>query len=192
MQNDLFKTENVSILEHLNNKYKNGQAIYFPGNTPSLKNNKEIRPLNTKLCVCHKKELYKGNDKIWYCQVTNQPAQRYVRHQLMPSDRVTDYVKSIASNFIIQRPQWLSMIHHRRKPYQLGFYCVRDSKRAFDFDNAHQVILDQMQQHRWIDKDDSMNVMSEPIGYHINPYKPCIIITLMDDFIVNWKKERYW
>ena len=66
--------------------------------------------------------------------------------------------------------QWTGkeMIKGKEKPYKVGFYFIRDSKRKFDYINAAQLPLDLMQDYDWIEDDDSSNIIPVFLGYEVD------------------------
>lgn len=97
--------------------------IFISGNVPSSKNSKQFVTLKT------------GN-KI-----------------LINSKIVRDYVKNHCDEWWKNTSKFMEMIKGKEKPYKIGFYFIRDSKRKFDYINAAQLPLDLMQDYDWIDDD---------------------------------------
>ncbi len=74
--------------------------------------------------------------------------------------------KTIANNKI--KFKFQEMIKGKEKPYKIGFYFIRDSRRAFDYINALQLPLDLMQDFAWIDDDNMENVIPIILGYEVD------------------------
>lgn len=111
--------------------------IFISGNVPSSKNSKQFVTLKT------------GN-KI-----------------LINSKIVRDYVKNHCDEWWKNTSKFKEMIKGKEKPYKIGFYFIRDSKRKFDYINAAQLPLDLMQDYDWID-DDVNNVIPVFLGYEVD------------------------
>jgi hypothetical protein len=68
-----------------------------------------------------------------------------------------------------------------KKPYRIGFFFVRDSRRKFDFINSMQIILDLLVAHDVLDDDDCDNVVPymlllDGLWYRVNPSNPGVIL----------------
>lgn len=177
------KENNYNIIVALRRKLENNKAVFFRGNTPSLKNNKQIIHLNTKMCVCHKdinKPMYKDHDGLWKCAVTGKPTQRYVRASLASSKQVQEYEEDMKPFFLQKKIIW-DKFKPDYYPINLGLYFVRNSNRTFDYINAAQIIMDQMQKYNYIKEDNIIYVKPFFLGYHVDPKNPCCIMTEMDD-----------
>lgn len=52
-----------------------------------------------------------------------------------------------------QKAAFRRAISKKDKPYKIGFFFIRDSRRKFDLPNPLQAIFDAMVFHDWIDDD---------------------------------------
>jgi ribosomal protein L37AE/L43A len=187
MQKDL----NSDMLEYLRELYNNKKTVFIKGNTPSLKNSKEIMQLFTKNSVCHKAPLYKNNDGVWYCTKCNQPAQRLTRPTLIASKTVLAFKKETEGLWLQNKPKWVEMRKDKPNPFVIGFYFIRKSKHSFDYNNASHILLDLMTDYQYYVDDDMIHVIPEFLGYHYDKENPGAIITFMDPTLYKLKQERY-
>ena len=121
----------------INNKIDD--LIFIPFNTPSLKNSK----VKTSRGIFSSKTVKKYLNKLGI--------QAY-----SPSKKIVKgYVKK--ENLIeLLRPKFEAVLEGKEPPFDIGLHFVRDSKRAFDFNNASQIIADLLVAHNII-HDDNMN-----------------------------------
>jgi hypothetical protein len=167
----------LEILEY----YKNKDALFIPGNTPSLKNSKEIFQQYTGKSSCCNAPYIKLAVKQYKCTACNNACQLGKRPILVPSKNVMDYVESIKDFFVINRIRWNDLIRGKQLPIKIGFYFVRESAREFDFDNAGQVLQDQFKAHGWITDDSMINIMTYPLGTHKDKMNAGVYIVVLDD-----------
>jgi len=79
----------------------------------------------------------------------------------------------------LNRNKFLEMIKDKPKPYFIGMYFIRDSKRKFDFQNACQLPFDLMQKYGWLENDDSSSVVPVFLGYHVDKSSCGVQITVL-------------
>ena len=165
--------------------HRERRAIFIPGNTPSLKNSKEIMQIPTKQSACCSRwggTMVKLSD-VWSCSKCKKPAQRLFRATLMPSKAVQKFQKEKVATFKDNLPTWKEMAKDIKTPYRIGYYFIRESMRVFDYINAAHIIQDEMAKYGYYE-DDNMNfVVPEFLGYHYNKEKPGCIITLANQNI---------
>lgn len=183
---------NKEMIDYLREKMASNMAIFIPGNTPSLKNSKEIGQIPTKLSVCHNSLLEKRGN-LWYCTKCNQVAQRKFRTILRPSKTVMDYQKATQYSFNVNRSTWFKMITDKDTPHRVGFYFIRKSMHEFDYQNIVHVLADMMvsDDNKWLKDDSTLYFMPEFLGFHHNPEKPGCIITLYDNKLNEIKNKIY-
>ena len=112
--------------------------IFISGNVPSSKNSKQF-------------VTFKTGEKM-----------------LINSKTVRNYIKNHCDEWWENTGKFKEMIKEKEKPYKIGFYFIRDSKRKFDYINAAQLPLDLMQDYGWIDDDDVNNVIPVFLGYEVD------------------------
>lgn len=132
--------------------------IFIPINTPSSKNSKQIG------FIFKGKGL--GKKKI---------------PTLRNSDLVTKYKKDTEILWATYSKNFHRMIEGLDKPYYLGLYFVRDSKRRYDFINAAQIVCDLMQTYSWVEDDDSTNITPVFLGSSVNKDVPGVYICILKD-----------
>lgn len=123
--------------------------IFISGNVPSSKNSKQFVTFKTG------------------------------KKMLINSKTVRNYIKNHCDEWWENTGKFKEMIKEKEKPYKIGFYFIRDSKRKFDYINAAQLPLDLMQDYNWIDDDDVNNVIPVFLGYEVDKEKPGLRIEIL-------------
>ncbi len=115
-------------------------AIFIPGNVPSLKNSK----------VKTRHGIFASKTVVSYLRSLG--IQKYS----VSRKEVTGYKdKSRPNKFEAFRKEIGELINEKG-PHKIGFHFVRKSKHKFDFHNAVQIIADLMVAHDFIE-DDNMD-----------------------------------
>ncbi|MDK4479942.1 hypothetical protein [Fusobacterium necrophorum] len=112
--------------------------IFIAGNVPSSKNSKEI---------CWNKNMKRPI-------LTNS---KTVKNYLKAHEHEWKNPKTIK--------EFKKKLEGKEKPYRIGFYFIRDSRRKFDFINAAQLPCDLMARHGWIDDDNANEIVPVFLGY---------------------------
>ena len=123
--------------------------IFINGNVPSSKNSKQFVTFKTG------------------------------KKMLINSKTVRNYIKNHSDEWCENSSKFKEMIKGKEKPYKIGFYFIRDSKRKFDYINAAQLPLDLMQDYNWIDDDDVNNVIPVFLGYEVDKENPGVRIEIL-------------
>ena len=89
------------------------------------------------------------------------------------------YKKYSADDWWQNGIKFKEMIKGKEKPYRVGFYFIRDSKRKFDYINAAQLPLDLMQEFDWLEDDNMENVIPVFLGYEVDKENPGIRIEIL-------------
>lgn len=113
----------------------------------------------------------------------NVPSSKNSKHwtgkMLINSKTVMKYKKYSADDWWRNGIKFKEMIKGKEKPYRIGFYFIRDSKRKFDYINAAQLPLDLMQEYDWLDDDNMENVIPVFLGYEVDKENPGIRIEIL-------------
>ncbi len=120
--------------------------IFIQGNVPSLKNSK----VKTSRGIFPSKTVTK--------YLRSLGIQAYSASK----KTVTEY-KTKENEFESKTKDLRDYLKSKTYPVEIYFHFVRDSKRAFDFNNANQIILDLLTAHKII-PDDNMDYII-PIPY---------------------------
>jgi len=171
------------MINYLRSLHREGRAIFIPGNTPSLKNSKEIMQIPTKLSACCSRwggKMVKIDD-VWTCSKCEKPAARLFRATLMPSKAVCTFQQNKKSDFKRLLPTWNKMIKDINPPYRIGYYFIRESMRVFDYINAAHIIQDMMATYEYYEDDNVNFVIPEFLGYHWNKERPGCIVTVINN-----------
>jgi len=99
---------------------------------------------------------------------------------LVSSKTTQSYTKATSDFYSIYKHQFKEMVKDQPKPYKIGFYFIRDSKRRFDFVNVAQCPLDMMVKHGWIDDDNADEVIPVFLGYDVDKQKAGLEITIIN------------
>ena len=128
--------------------------IYIEGNIPSLKNSKQIfkNARTGKMFITSSKTVKKYME-IYGSQWENEKTIK----------KFKELVKDL------------------KKPYRVGFYFIRDSKRKFDYINALQLPLDLMTANGWIDDDNCDEIIPVVLGYEVDKTNPGVRIEIFSD-----------
>ena len=99
---------------------------------------------------------------------SSKNSKQWTGKRLINSKTVMRYKKNTADEWWKGGIKFREMIKGKEKPYRIGFYFIRDSKRKFDYINAAQLPLDLMQEFGWIEDDDTTNVIPVFLGYEVD------------------------
>lgn len=110
---------------------------------------------------------------------SSKNSKRWTGKRLINSETVMKYKKNTADEWWQQGIKFREMLKGKEKPYRIGFYFIRDSKRKFDYINAAQLPLDLMQDYDWIEDDDSKNVIPVFLGYEVDKSNAGVIIEVL-------------
>lgn len=124
--------------------------IFIKGNVPSSKNSKQI---------------FK-NQKTGKMFITS-------------SKTVKAYLSNFEYQYDIFAKEFKKEIKSRAKPYKIGFYFVRDSKRKFDYININQIVQDLMVQHGWLLDDNCEELIPVFLGYEVDKSNPGVRIEVL-------------
>lgn len=117
---------------------------------------------------------------------SSKNSKQWTGNALISSKTVRNYLKNYEFQYKIFRNDFKKLLLGKEKPYFIGFYFIRDSKRKFDYHNAVQLPFDLMVKHGWIDDDNITEVNGINLGYEVNKNNAGVIITVLDN---NFKNE---
>lgn len=110
---------------------------------------------------------------------SSKNSKQWTGKMLINSKTVRNYIKNHCDEWWKNTEKFKEMIKGKEKPYRIGFYFIRDSKRKFDYINAAQLPLDLMQDYDWIDDDDVNNVIPVFLGYEVDKKNPGVRIEIL-------------
>lgn len=110
---------------------------------------------------------------------SSKNSKQWTGKMLINSKTVRNYMKNHCDEWLKNTGKFKEMIKGKEKPYRIGFYFIRDSKRKFDYINAAQLPLDLMQDYDWIDDDDVNNVIPVFLGYEVDKKNPGVRIKIL-------------
>ena len=99
---------------------------------------------------------------------SSKNSKQWTGRRLVNSKTVNKYKKNHCDEWYENSNKFKQLVKDKEKPYRIGFYFIRDSKRNFDYVNAAQLPLDLMQDYDWIEDDDSKNVIPVFLGYEVD------------------------
>jgi hypothetical protein len=125
--------------------------------------------------------LYKESEGIFipFNVSSSKNSKRWTGKALIKSVTAMKYVRLTARFWIEYKKDFIKLLENKSKPYKIGLYFIRDSKRRFDYINAAQLPLDLMQTYGWLEDDDSKNVVPIFEGFHIDKEKAGLIIKVL-------------
>ena len=113
--------------------------IFIPSNVPSLKNSK-----------------IKSSRGIFPSKTVKKYLQNLGIQQYSASKKTVVNYKTRDNKIELLRDRFKQVLEGKTPPFEIGFHFVRSSKRAFDFNNATQILADIFVAHGFI-HDDSMD-----------------------------------
>jgi hypothetical protein len=166
------------LIQRIALRYKRHQAIWIPGNVPSLKNSKEIFQIYRTSSTCCKAPMLKtkvSGDLRYFCSKCRKP-QPLKRPIITSSKTIKTYKENSMDNYFDNLYVWKSLTRKMNPPFILGIFHVRDSKRSFDYGNASEVILDAMTEMKYWEDDISDIVVPLHLGYIIDKTAPGVFL----------------
>lgn len=114
------------------------------------------------------------------CNVASSKNSKQWTGKFLVSSKTTQsYTKATSAFYSVYKNRFKEMVKDLPKPYKIGFYFIRDSKRKADFVNVAQLPLDLMVKHGWIDDDNMDEVIPVFLGYHVDKEKAGLEITIV-------------
>ena len=98
---------------------------------------------------------------------------------MINSKTVQKYIKESKADWLVNKNEFLKMLKGKEKPYKIELYFIRDSKRRFDYINAAQIIFDLMQEYRYIEDDDSQNIIPVFKGFEVDKARAGVEIEVL-------------
>ena len=111
---------------------------------------------------------------------SSKNSKRWTGRNLIPSKTVENYLEQYEIQYKLYANKFKEMIKDKKKPYYIGFYFIRNSKRKFDYNNLTQLPQDLMVKHKWLEDDNADYIIPVGIGYEVNKANAGLIITVLD------------
>jgi hypothetical protein ilyop_2060 len=112
---------------------------------------------------------------------SSKNSRQWTGRTLIMSETVRKYNKNYSYQYDdpenIQK--FKKMVEHEIKPFKIGFYFIRDSRRRFDYVNIAQYPLDLMVKHGWIDDDNCNEIIPVFLGYRVQKEKAGMVIKII-------------
>lgn len=89
--------------------------------------------------------------------------------RIIASAAVQRYLKNHTAQFECKKSKALFIEETRckLKPLYVGFYFIRETKRAFDYNNMSQLIADLLVEYEWISDDNCNEFIPVFLGYYV-------------------------
>lgn len=111
---------------------------------------------------------------------SSKNSKQWTGKMLIQSKTVRNYLKEYEIQYKLYANKFKEMIKNKEKPYYIGFYFIRDSKRKFDYNNLTQLPQDLMVKHKWLEDDNADYIVPIGLGYTVDKAKAGLIITVLD------------
>lgn len=95
------------------------------------------------------------------------------------SDLCKSYRKVTNLSWTVFKKKFIRLLEGKKKPFKIGLFFVRDSKRRFDYHNICQIVLDLMVEHNWIDDDNMDEIIPVFEGYEVDKENPGVKIRVL-------------
>ncbi len=109
------------------------------------------------------------NSKQWTgkCLIKSKTVRKYLDNN--------EYQWNLPKN----KAEFKKMLKDKEKPYRIGFYFIRDSRRRFDLINAAQLPCDLMVKYDWIDDDNADEIIPVFLGYEVDKENAGVEISVL-------------
>lgn len=111
---------------------------------------------------------------------SSKNSKQWTGKTLIKSKTVRNYLKQYEIQYKLKANEFKEMIKNKKKPYYIGFYFIRNSKRKFDYNNLTQLPQDLMVKYEWLDDDNADYLIPIGLGYTVDKAKAGLIITVLD------------
>lgn len=113
---------------------------------------------------------------------SSKNSKQWTGKALISSKTVSKYKSLYEYQYMALKSKFRAKLSRRidlKKPYKVGFYFIRDSKRRFDYINICQLPCDLMVKYGWIDDDNADEIIPVFLGYEVNKEHAGVIISLL-------------
>lgn len=101
---------------------------------------------------------------IPYNTPSSKNSRRLVKGgRFIASKQTMRWRKLTEEAFVTQKDAFRKALKKEDKPYKIGFFFIRDSKRKWDFANPLNTVQDAMVYHGWIDDDNVYEMIPFPL-----------------------------
>ena len=111
---------------------------------------------------------------------SSKNSKQWTGKKLIPSKTVENYLEQYEIQYKLYANKFKEMIKDKKKPYYIGFFFIRNSKRKFDYNNLTQLPQDLMVKYKWLEDDNADYIVPIGLGYTVNKAKAGLIITVLD------------
>lgn len=111
---------------------------------------------------------------------SSKNSKQWTGRMLIQSKTVRNYLKQYEIQYKLKANEFKELIKNKQKPYYIGFYFIRNSKRKFDYNNLTQLPQDLMVKNGWLEDDNADYIVPIGLGYTVNKANSGVIITVLD------------
>ena len=111
---------------------------------------------------------------------SSKNSKQWTGRTLIHSKTVRNYLKQYEIQYKLKANEFKEMIKNKKKPYYIGFFFIRNSKRKFDYNNLTQLPQDLMVKNGWLEDDNADYIVPIGLGYIVNKANSGVIITVLD------------
>ena len=121
------------------------------------------------------------NNEIWISGnvSSSKNSKQWTGKFLVYSKTAQRYVKNTKGEYLAKKDEFLNLLKGKEKPYKIGFYFIRDSRRKFDYINAAQLPLDLMQKYGCLEEDNCDHVVPSFLGYEVDKENAGMIMKIL-------------
>ncbi len=178
--------DRLNVFNALKFRLEEGKAIWLPGNTPSLKNSKEIgQKVMGKYTLREHVSRMKSNNKSAQALCPNCSKLSIVK--MIPTLRSSETVEKYKAEFTIEYTKNTSKFREVTKgimlPYFLGIYFIRKQQNMFDLINACQIVQDMAKEAGWFDDDNASILFPVFLGWHWDKENAGCIVAPLTNYL---------
>lgn len=114
---------------------------------------------------------------------SSKNSKQWTGRMLINSKTVRNYLKNYGKQWEEKAEEFKESIkkNNLEKPYKIGMYFIRDSKRKFDYINVAQLPQDLMVKYNWLNDDNCDEIVPVFLGYEVNKENTGVYISLIID-----------
>ena len=112
---------------------------------------------------------------------SSKNSKQWTGKMLINSKTVRNYLKEHEKEWKDKDTilRFTELLKGKEKPYKIGFYFIRDTKRKFDYINVCQLPCDLMVKYKWIDDDNCDEIIPIFLGYKVDKENAGIEISVL-------------
>lgn len=114
---------------------------------------------------------------------SSKNSKQWTGKYLISSKTVRNYINKFSYQFysLENIKKFKEMLKDKEKPYKIGFYFIRDTKRKFDYINILQIVCDLMVKAGMIEDDNADEIIPVFLGYEVNKENSGVRIEVLNE-----------